>query len=92
MTAIALSNLTMPAWAVDTASPSNKPMMNMNPSKEDREKLAKAHEQMATCLRSDQELNACHELLRKECQSTMGESCQGMGMGDGMHKRMKYKK
>ena len=89
---IALMNFALPTWAADPASPHDMSKMPMNPSKEDREKMAAAHAQMATCLRSDQEFMQCHDALHKECQSMMGGSCPGMEMGKGMHKGMKQKK
>jgi hypothetical protein len=67
-------------------------MMNMNPSKEDRSKMASAHAQMATCLSSDQDFMQCHDALHKECQSMMGGSCPGMAMENSMHKELKTKK
>lgn len=89
---IALTNLAMPAWAADPVAPHDMSKMTMKPSKEDREKMAAAHAQMATCLRSDQDFMQCHDALHKECQSMMGGSCPGMEMGKGTHKGMKQKK
>ena len=82
----------MPVFAADTAAPHDMSKMAMNPSKEDREKMAKAHEQMATCLRSDKDFKTCHEALHSECESTMSRSCSDMEMGKDMHKEMKHKK
>ena len=96
LTTLALTNFAGPTWAAESTAPHDMSKMTMNPSKEDREKMATAHTQMATCLRSDQEFQMCHEALRKECQSMMGGTCSdmgmGMGMGKGMHKGMKPKK
>ena len=64
----------------------------MNPSQEDREKMAVAHTQMATCLRTEQDFKLCHEALHNECKSMMGGSCSGMDMGKVKHKGMKPKK
>jgi len=89
---IILTNFVSPVWAADPAAPHDISKMTMNPTKEDREKMAKAHEQMATCLRSDQEFNVCHEAMRTECKSMMGGSCPGIEMGKGMHKGMKHGK
>ena len=89
--AIALTNFALPAWAADPVAPHDMSKMVMNPSKEDREKMAAAHTQMATCLRSDQDFKQCHDALHKECQSMMGGSCP-MEMGKGTHKGMKHKK
>ena len=88
----AVTNLALPAWSADPVAPHDMSKMTMNPNKEDREKMAAAHAQMATCLRSDQNFMQCHDALHKECQSMMGESCPGMEMGKGKHKGMKYKK
>ena len=89
---LALTNFALPAWAADSATPHDMSKMTMNPSKEDREKMAAAHTQMATCLSSDQDFMQCHDALHKECKSMMGGSCPGMEMGKGKHKGMKQKK
>jgi len=41
------------------------------PSKEDREKMAVAHEQMAACLRSDEPAVECHKNLAKSQHQMM---------------------
>ena len=41
------------------------PAERSGPTKEMREKMAAAHEQMATCLRSDRPIEECHEEMRK---------------------------
>lgn len=89
---IAFTNFALPAWAADAVAPHDMSKMTMNPSKEDREKMAAAHAQMATCLRSDQNFMQCHDALHKECQSMTDGSCPGMEMGKGKHKGMKQKK
>jgi hypothetical protein len=89
---VALTNFTMPVWAADSSATHDMSKMTMNPSKEDRDKMAIAHTQMAACLRSDQNFMQCHDALHKECQSMMGGTCPGMEMGQGMHKGMKHKK
>lgn len=89
---IAIANLSLPTWAADPAAPHDMSKMHMNLSKEDRERMAAAHAQMATCLRSDQDPTQCRDALHKECQSMMGGQCMGMDMGKGMHKGMKIKK
>ena len=55
-------------------------------TKEQREKMATIHEQMATCLRSDKPIADCHKDAMKSCQDVMGkDGCPMMdGMG-GMH-------
>jgi len=55
-------------------------------SKEQREKMATIHEQMAACLRSDKAIADCHKEAMKSCQEMMGkEDCPMMG---GMHEHM----
>lgn len=59
-------------------------------TKEQRMKMATAHEQMAACLRTDRPLADCHQEMMKTCQDTMGTGAGmcpmmgGMGMGHGM--------
>ncbi len=89
---LALTNLAAPTWAADPSMSHDMGKMEMNPSKEDREKMAVAHTQMATCLRTDQDFKVCHEALHNECKFMMGESCSMMDMGKGMHKGAKHKK
>jgi hypothetical protein len=57
------------------------------PTKEQREQMAKLHEHMAACLRSDKSMRECHEAARKECQDTMGDGCRMM-MKSMMEHRM----
>jgi hypothetical protein len=67
------------AWAAD-AAPASSP-----PSKEQREKMAQAHEKMAACLRSDRVVMECRQEMMQTCQSMMGDQGCGMGMmGGGM--------
>jgi hypothetical protein len=55
-------------------------------SKEQREKMATIHEQMAACLRSDKPVADCHREAMKSCQEMMGkEGCPMMG---AMHEHM----
>ena len=55
-------------------------------SKEQREKMAAIHEQMAACLRSDKPVADCHREAMKNCQEMMGkEGCPMMG---AMHQHM----
>lgn len=56
-------------------------------SKEQREQMAKVHEQMAVCLRSTKSLKECREEMRKTCMNTMGE--QGCPMMSGRHWMMR---
>jgi hypothetical protein len=57
------------------------------PSKESREQMARLHEQMATCLRSDQAFAECRTQMQTACHSAMGAQCPMM-MGPGMQKHM----
>lgn len=54
---------------------------------EQRQKMADAHEKMATCLRSDKPMEECHEAMMKSCKENMGkDGCPMMGdKGKGMH-------
>lgn len=81
--------LSSPSWGADAVA---TPTPSKVVSKEDREKMAVAHEQMAACLRSDQDLRTCHDALRKECQPVMGEHCFGMGPRSEMHRKSKNRK
>ena len=59
------------------------------PSKDMRAKIADLHQQMATCLRSDQSIETCRFDMMKACQQlTVDQSCVVMGMG-APHRRMK---
>ena len=61
------------------------------PTKEQREKMATIHEQMATCLRSDKPVADCHKEAMKNCQDTMGKNgCSMMGGMGGMHDHMMH--
>lgn len=90
---LTLTHLASPAFAAaDSSKAADKSAMSMTPSKGDREKMAVAHEQMATCLRSDQEFKQCHEELHKKCESMMGNSCSEMEMGKNNKKSIKHHK
>ena len=57
-------------------------------SKQQREQMAKAHEKLAACLRSDRALDECRQEMRATCMSTFGEQgCPMMGRGLRMHDR-----
>lgn len=92
---IAMVNFVSPTWAADTVAPygqndQNRASMNsMNFNKEDREKMAASHAEMASCLRSDQEVIACHAALKEDCSSMMGGACGDMHDGKTMHKGTK---
>ncbi len=81
--------LGLAAGAVLAADPS--PAERPAPTKEMREKMASAHEQMAACLKSDRPIADCHSEMMKNHEEMMmhheaGEH-DGMAMGDCMHKR-----
>ncbi|WP_141731596.1 hypothetical protein [Oligoflexus tunisiensis] len=55
-------------------------------TKEQRETMAKNHEMMATCLRSDRSVGECHEEMMKSCKDNDACPMKGrMGMHHGMH-------
>ncbi len=86
---IAVALLSASAWSVDPPPPVASPSQAV-PSKEVREKMARLHEQMAACLRSDKSFAECRAEMRRGCPQTVGaESCPLMGMGPGPgHGRM----
>lgn len=92
LAAIGMMNFSSLTWAAEADKSHDMSKMSMSPTKEDRKKMATAHMQFATCLRSDQEFMQCHDALHKECKSMMGGSCPGMEMGKGMLKGMKHRK
>ena len=51
-------------------------------TREQRNKMADAHEKFAACLRSEKPVGDCHEDLKKSCEGTMGAECPMM---HGMH-------
>jgi hypothetical protein len=54
-------------------------------TKEQRETMAKNHDAMAACLRSDKSINECHDEMMKNCQSSDTCPMKGrMGMHHGM--------
>lgn len=53
------------------------------PSKEQREEMARAHEKMAACLRSDRPFADCHQEMMQTCRDVSGGRGCGMGMGQG---------
>jgi hypothetical protein len=69
------------AFSAEPPAPSHPAL-----SKEQREKMAAIHEQMAACLRSDKPVADCHREAMKSCQQMMGkEGCPMMG---SMHEHM----
>lgn len=53
------------------------------PTKEERVKMAAAHEKMATCLKSDSSMEDCHKEMVKVCEETHGKGKCPMMMGKG---------
>lgn len=79
--ALGLGGLTVRA---ETARSTGKPP---TPSTEQREKMAAAHEKMATCLRSERDFSECRNEMMKECGEVFGKAgCPSMGAGMGMGK------
>ena len=60
--------LALPALAAEKAAPS-KPK-HPEPTKEQREEMAKSHEAMAQCLRSDKAMEDCWHEMMKDRKST----------------------
>jgi hypothetical protein len=55
-------------------------------TKEQRETMAKNHETMAACLRSDKSVADCHDEMMKACKDNELCPMKGrMGMHHGMH-------
>ena len=55
-------------------------------TKEQREAMAKSHEQLAVCLRSDKTMDVCHEEMMKSCKESDTCPMKGrMGMHHGKH-------
>lgn len=79
---IALLNFASPTWSAPTVAPTDSFMMMTKPNFEDRDKMASAHEQMATCLRSELDFAACHNALHQECRELLGSSCLGIESRD----------
>ena len=67
-------------------------IMDAKMTKEQREKMAAAHEKMAACLRTDKTMKDCHEEMKKACEANMGPDACPMMDHKGMmghHKKMK---
>ncbi|HYM42874.1 MAG TPA: hypothetical protein VET46_08965 [Steroidobacteraceae bacterium] len=75
LTALAAILCTGAALAAEPPSPTHPAL-----SKEQREKMAAIHEQMAKCLRSDKPVADCHREAMQSCEATMGKDvCPMMG-------------
>lgn len=60
------------------------PVNPSEPSPDVRQKMAALHEQMAACLRSDQEFSACQAQMVRSCKDQLGNECRMAGhTGDG---------
>lgn len=79
-----VASLLVAGSAIAADQPSGTPPA---PSKAQREQMALLHEKMAACLRSDKDLAACHDEMRGNCRTMMGEQGCPM-MGGGMHEQM----
>ncbi len=69
------------AWAEDKAvkaPPSSGKTTAITP--EQREEMAKTHEKMAACLRSDADISTCHNEMMTSCKEN--KSCPMMGQGE----------
>lgn len=66
----------------------------MEPSKENRQKMAKVHEKMASCLKSNKPMSECRGEMKNNCHKMMGENgCPMMGkMMEQMGGMMKGRK
>jgi hypothetical protein len=63
------------------------PTKAAEPSQRAREQMAKMHEEMATCLRSDRKFADCRTQMHQHCMNTMGEKgCPMMG-ADMQHRK-----
>ena len=72
------------ARAALTAEPPSQSHPAM--SKEQREKMATIHDQIAACLRSDKPVADCHKEAMKSCQDAMGKDwCSMMHEHSGNH-------
>lgn len=89
---IALMFLLLASNALHAESKNKNKMMLMEMTKEQRQTMASAHEKMASCLRSDTDLDTCRNEMMESCKNTMGEDgCKMMNkkMNHGMMKDKK---
>jgi len=81
--------LTVGAFGVSSFAETAKsaaPAADMKgPSKEQRESMAKAHEQMAACLRSSKSMKECHEAMHAACEKNGGDCPMGHMHGEHEH-------
>jgi len=69
------SSLLIPVYAADPPAAASR---TMAPTKEQREKMAQAHEKLAACLRSDRDVAECHHEMMEQCKDMKGEECEHM--------------
>lgn len=62
------------------------PTRGSEPSRQAREQMAKMHEEMAACLRSEKSFADCQGQMHARCTTAMGEKGCPM-MGSGMQHR-----
>jgi hypothetical protein len=76
------------AFAQETGKKVHSEMKMPAMTAEQRQKMAEAHDKMASCLRSEKPMNECHEDMMKSCHENMGkEGCPMMsGKGAEAHK------
>ena len=67
-----------------TSTQTTPPPMPMQMTREQRNKMADAHEKMAACLRSTKPLSECHQEMMQACKANLGAECPMMHM-HGMH-------
>jgi hypothetical protein len=63
---------------VYAADPAGPPAKSATPTKEQREKMAVAHEKMAACLRSDRDVSDCRHEMMEQCKEMQGGECEHM--------------
>lgn len=84
-TGILALSFSLTSYAQDTAKSAGTQKATSTVSKEERQKVAQVHENMAACLKSDKDVQECHDEMRSQCQDM-----NGCGMGPfGRGKMMK---
>lgn len=79
LTLTILLALSMTAPWAQAAKDKDTKTTKMEWSKEQREHMAKMHETMATCLRSNKSMKDCRAEMKTSCQEMGGEKCPMMG-------------
>lgn len=71
------------------ADPDAKAPARPTLTQEEREQMAKHHEAMAACLRSDKDIKVCHEEMAAQCKAeSEGGMCPMMRHNMKEHKKM----